>query len=80
MLADLGIPMTQLGIYRSTSGEYWIVSLKVAGRKHDPTICAWCKHQFGVVDIGACIPYQVQEYWFTREDHAIACWLTWGGT
>ena len=80
MLARLGLQMSQLGISHIALGYYWIVSMKVSGRTHDPAICAWCKDQFGYVDIGACIPNQVQEYWFTREDRAIACWLTWGGT
>jgi len=70
--------MNELGVSRSAYGDYWIVSLNCNHWFHDKHICEWCEQQFGYVDLGACVSHQTQDFYFTHEDHAILCWLTWG--
>jgi hypothetical protein len=75
MLAHLGMLMI-FGISRSAIGDSWIVSLPCSTKTFDDEICAWCESQFGYVDLGACLPRQVQDFWFNQEEHAVLCWLT----
>lgn len=58
-------------------GTWWIVTLPCDEQSHSSVICKWCEQQFGYVDMGSVFSGSSQDFWFTSEEHALACWLTW---
>lgn len=61
-------------------GTWWIVSLPFVNAAHTEQIESWCVQQFGYVDAGVVRSDQSHDYWFTAQDHALQCWLTWGAS